>query len=927
MKLSPVLIALGCLLLLGTFPAQAQLPPPWTAFGPNGGEITAFVQDPSDPDRLYAGSTGRGVFFSQDRGASWRITDGQLQSPVRALSVGTGSTQGVWAAAADGIYASFNHGRTWEKTATSSSLAAFALSAGPRFVFAGNSNLYRYNGVVWALISPGGGSFPSGTIFELAHDRQGRLLVASLSGLFVSSDGGISFTHLGAADFGVVRSVVEDLRSEALFVSTLGGDLFRSNPERTEWERISRALPSLALDQGFAQALPGGAEDLYVLTMSRILYRSSDGGLTWTALGEAPQQTLGAVQLSTNVDNPQRLWAFGAGGLGIGTHRGTVWQPRNQGLYNFELTDYIVAPGSPGTALASSPWGDVQRTFDGGESWQLINQEAVSFAAPLALDPTDSQKVYLGVSGGVRRSADQGTTWEISRPPMPCSEVDQLAVAPSDPDIVYATSFSVAAGCTISIPEACFAHRSDDGGATFRCIPEPAGGLITDLEVDPRDADRVYALSSSRVERSDDGGKTWTVLREASGGFQDLLLDPRNPDHLLLSQAGGIFRSTDRGETWLRWDLPQGPGALTALVAHPIHPDNIYGVLRYYAKWSKDGGRTWRNLPQPTPEISLEGPLRISADQPLKLFTGTSNAGVLARPIPVDTQCVPDDTTLCTGGGENDNRFAVSVTWKDFSGRTGQGRALANQQQGSGLFWFFGPQNIELAVKILDGRPVNDHWWVFYASLTNVEFTLTVHDTATGQVREYQNPPRNFASRGDTLAFQDTGLLPNDVPGAPLKAPLENDPLTAGATPAEALEGLLLPHRLDLPTSIGDSTTDQPLVATSDCVADGASACLASRFRLTVNWRDFQDRTGVGTVSPVTEDTSRVWFFSRDNTELLVKILDGRAINGHWWVFFGSLTNVEFTLTVDDTMTGEQVEYVNPLRNFASRGDTRAFDE
>ena len=56
-------------------------------------------------------------------------------------------------------------------------------------------------------------------------------------------------------------------------------------------------------------------------------------------------------------------------------------------------------------------------------------------------------------------------------------------------------------------------------------------------------------------------------------------------------------------------------------------------------------------------------------------------------------------------------------------------------------------------VKVLDARAVNGHWWVFYGSLSNVPFTLTVTDTATGTPRVYRNPPRTFASRGDTAAF------------------------------------------------------------------------------------------------------------------------------------------------------------------------------
>ena len=72
-----------------------------------------------------------------------------------------------------------------------------------------------------------------------------------------------------------------------------------------------------------------------------------------------------------------------------------------------------------------------------------------------------------------------------------------------------------------------------------------------------------------------------------------------------------------------------------------------------------------------------------------------------------------------------------------------------------GYFWFFGPDDIELSVKILDGTPVNGHIWVFYASLTDVEFDLTVSDnlSPTGAARTYHNPAHHLASAADTGAF------------------------------------------------------------------------------------------------------------------------------------------------------------------------------
>jgi len=117
----------------------------------------------------------------------------------------------------------------------------------------------------------------------------------------------------------------------------------------------------------------------------------------------------------------------------------------------------------------------------------------------------------------------------------------------------------------------------------------------------------------------------------------------------------------------------------------------------------------------------------------------------------------------------------------------------------------------------------------------------------------------------------------------------------------------------------------------STCGAGVLGLCLnGGRFRAEASWRI--PATGEhGTASPVvltsglTSDSGTFWFFSPENTELIVKVLDGRGVNGHFWVFYGSLTDVEFDLTITDTSTGQQRTYHNHAGTMASRADTNAF--
>lgn len=112
------------------------------------------------------------------------------------------------------------------------------------------------------------------------------------------------------------------------------------------------------------------------------------------------------------------------------------------------------------------------------------------------------------------------------------------------------------------------------------------------------------------------------------------------------------------------------------------------------------------------------------------------------------------------------------------------------------------------------------------------------------------------------------------------------------------------------------------------CAADENTLCLnRQRFQVEIEWRDFSGGVGPGSVAPLgSDDSGLFWFFSPNNWEMLVKVLDGCGITGHFWVFAAATTNVEYTLRVTDTETGTVKEYFNPLGQASPTiTDTSAF--
>lgn len=266
--------------------------------------------------------------------------------------------------------------------------------------------------------------------------------------------------------------------------------------------------------------------------------------------------------------------------------------------------------------------------------------------------------------------------------------------------------------------------------------------------------------------------------------------------------------------------------------------------------------------------------------------------------------CSPSARSLCL----DDNRFRLDLRFSNpQTGGTSTGNPVPLSAD-TGALWFFDPSTPELVAKVIDGTAVNGHFWVFFASLTDVEFDLTVTDTHTGAQRTYHNPAGTLASQADTAFPVRAAAGPHAGaaarPAATVRAP----------SPAAA---------------VTVSSTIRAAAAEPVCNSSEQALCLlGSEFAVGVT---FQETAGspaaAGKAVQLSADGGYYWFFGPNDSELAVKVLDGRAVNGHIWVFYASLTNVAFDLTVTDSFSPTHAKrtYHNPAGTLASAADTSAF--
>jgi len=264
--------------------------------------------------------------------------------------------------------------------------------------------------------------------------------------------------------------------------------------------------------------------------------------------------------------------------------------------------------------------------------------------------------------------------------------------------------------------------------------------------------------------------------------------------------------------------------------------------------------------------------------------------------------CTPGDTTLCLNNGRFQAQAIFSAPSLGLSNAPAQAVSLTSD---TGYFWFFSASNVEIALKVVDGRALNNFFWVFYGALSNIEYTITVTDTATGTVKTYRNEPGRLASVADVSAF------------------------AGGAGPASAISADSYSAASELVRSQSQHvarllSASAPLV----CLADARTLCLnGARFQARANFNapSLGLTNAPAQVVALTSDTGYFWFFSSNNVEIVIKVVDGRSFNGFFWVFYGALSDVEYTITVTDTVAGAVKTYSNRPGNLASVADVSAF--
>ena len=662
---------------------------PWKCIGPTniGGRMTSVVCHPNNPDFIWAGSAGGGVWQSNDAGLKWRsVWRDQDSLNIGSLAIDPGNPEIIYCGTGEanlsadsysgvGIYQTVNGGATWKLLAPSAN-AGIPTRIGVIAIDPFDSSYLLIGGVGADESSPQPEDF---------------------GGMFVSHDGGMSWrreTFVSTKNYWCHSIVFHPVKKGVIFATfTEQGaknGIWLSEDGGENWRQLSNDLPppenfgrtSLAISPSDPDVIYAFVQNTLSGRSDRLLgvFRSANGGEAWREIGgrhfgregqisygntiavhpKHPNHVLcGGVDLhlttnggktwtkATRWDSapgkphyahadhhhlvmplaaPGRVYDPNDGGLDVSEDGGITWSNRSKGLAVTMYYDMDVSQSDGRHFGGGAQDNGTLVTTDGrrDDHFEVLGGDG----GWMIYDPADELHFYASYYNmGIWRWRD-GRGRDVS-PPARKGEADSVwmvyvAMDPEDPNTVFTGSTRV--------------WRTKNDGKKWRAVsPILDGSTISAIEIAPADSKRVYVgTENGGFFRSLDGGNTWSANLAGATlpGHTITRIDSTSKlgaDFLFITIANfghsHVFCSRDGGKTWEDVDkgrLPNVPHH--AVVIRPDEPKTVYVGNDAGVFVSRDSGNTWMNMTRNLPNV-------IVVDLVLQEKDGTLSAATYGRSI------------------------------------------------------------------------------------------------------------------------------------------------------------------------------------------------------------------------------------------------------------------------------------------------------
>ncbi len=504
---------------------------------PVSGRVSAlsFTQLPDGRSALYAGAAHGGLWRSMDKGRTWQpLTDTQPSLAVGALLADNGIP-----------------GRLYVGTGEANVAFRDFVIVDDRVIAGGHGvGLLRTSdgGISWDHL--GQDVFYGAAFADLAFAGREYIIAATTKGLYRSRDEGVTWEGmevLARQDLPATSIAVDDRNPNNALVALWAEGIFQTNnllASKPTWQRVQGGLPLSNIGRSKLAWGRSEARAIYALISTadhrlRGLYESNDNAESWNRIPGVPDLLRGQgfyhMMLGVHPENSQLIF-FGGGG-----------ERRRDASSIYKLTKN-----------------------DGNWSVVPVGSEMhIDFHA-IAFDPADSNGVVVGNDGGIWRSTDLGETWLPCNEGLGITQVISLGGLPGRTDVLFAGTQD---NGTLRY----------DGGVAWTHVDNGDGGTV---KIDAQKPSRVFnVFSAYRLARSDTGGAPYTFKpihpplgRISTAFLSPFDLNPYRAGEVALG-AHRVYVSSDAGEKWSKVDYDFGSNVISAL-AWTSANDMVIGLSR-----------------------------------------------------------------------------------------------------------------------------------------------------------------------------------------------------------------------------------------------------------------------------------------------------------------------------------------------------------
>jgi photosystem II stability/assembly factor-like uncharacterized protein len=414
-----------------------------------------------------------------------------------------------------------------------------------------------------------------------------------------AEDQSLSWVHTGGPLGGLGYDVrMRPDNPEVMYVTDAFAGVFKSTDGGKTWVPTSNGIAARSGFTGDAIPVfsltidPHDYDTIWVGTTGiRGIYKSTDAGASWKKMDNGIEEIEGISFRGFTVDPDNADVVYAAAEISSWT-----WAGEERAGREFDMTR-----------------GVVYKTVNGGQSWTAV-WRGNNLARYVWVDPRDSNVVYVstgifdreaansdpvaGTPGGegVVKSTDGGKTWQSMNNGLDNLYVGTLFMHPDNPDILLAgtSNNQYFSGAGV--------YLTTDGGKTWQ---RTLSGGAESVEFSTANPSIAYAANAAEVYRSEDGGLTWQRVSGGQNGWGspgvragfpiDLQVDPRDSNRLFANNyGGGNFLSTDGGRTWSVASTGYTGAQARAIAVDPKDPARVFTAARSGIFGTRDGGASWR---------------------------------------------------------------------------------------------------------------------------------------------------------------------------------------------------------------------------------------------------------------------------------------------------------------------------------------------